>query len=93
MKKSIILAIFAMLTFGAKAQEKTETIKWMGFNEAIEACKKEPKMIFIDVFTDWCGWCKRMDATTFKNPVIAKYMNDKFYAVKFDAERDRKSVV
>lgn len=87
MKKSIILAIFALLTFGTKAQEKAETIKWMDFNEAIEACKQEPKMIFIDVFTDWCGWCKRMDASTFKNPVIAKYMSEKFYAVKFDAER------
>lgn len=87
MKKTIILAIFALLTFGTKAQEKAETIKWMDFNEAIEACKQEPKMIFIDVFTDWCGWCKRMDATTFSNPVIAKCMNEKFYAVKFDAER------
>ena len=87
MKKSIILAIFALLTFGTKAQEKAETIKWMDFNEAIEACRQEPKLIFIDVFTDWCGWCKKMDASTFKDPVIAKYMNEKFYAVKFDAER------
>lgn len=87
MKKSIIIAIFAFLTLGAKAQETKETIKWMDFNDAVEACKKEPKLIFIDVFTDWCGWCKWMDASTFKNPVIAKYMNDKFYAVKFDAER------
>ena len=87
MKRLIILAVFALLTFGAKAQEAKETIKWMDFNDAVEACKNEPKLIFIDVFTDWCGWCKRMDASTFKNPVIAKYMNDKFYAVKFDAER------
>jgi thioredoxin-related protein len=41
----------------------------------------------IDVFTDWCGWCKRMDASTFSNPVIAAYLNENFYPVKFNAER------
>ena len=59
----------------------------MSFEEAVERCAKEPKMVFIDVYTDWCGWCKRMDQSTFANPVIAQYMNDHFYAVKFDAER------
>lgn len=71
------------MSISAMAQE---TIKWMSFEDAVERCAKEPKMIFIDVYTDWCGWCKRMDQTTFTNPVIAKYMNDHFYAVKFDAE-------
>ena len=87
MKKLLTVAIFALLTLCAKAQEKPEAIKWMDFDEAINACKQEPKLIFIDVFTDWCSWCKKMDASTFKNPVIAKYMNEKFYAVKFNAER------
>ena len=41
----------------------------------------------MDVYTDWCGWCKKYDAVTFSNPVIAKYINDNFYAVKFNSER------
>jgi thioredoxin-related protein len=41
----------------------------------------------MDVYTDWCGWCKRMDAVTFTNPVIAAYLNDNYYAVKLNAER------
>jgi len=41
----------------------------------------------IDVFTDWCGWCKKMDAETFSNPEIAKYVNELNYAVKFNAEQ------
>ncbi len=43
--------------------------------------------MFIDMYTDWCGWCKKMDAATFINPVVVEYMNQHYYAVKFNAER------
>ncbi len=65
---------------------QSEKIQWHTFQEAMELSKKEKKKIFIDVFTDWCGWCKVMDRNTFPNPVIAKYMNQHFYAVKLNAE-------
>ena len=87
MKKTLIITFFAMMGISAKAQEKQETIHWMSFEQAVERCAEQPKMVFIDVYTDWCGWCKRMDQSTFANPVIASYMNEHFYCVKFDAER------
>ena len=37
-------------------------------------------------YTSWCGWCKRMDGSTFSDPTIVNYMNAKYYCVKFDAE-------
>jgi thioredoxin-related protein len=58
----------------------------MTWQEAMEAREKEPKKIFIDVYTDWCGWCKKMDASTFVDPIIVEYMNANFYAVKLNAE-------
>ena len=73
-----------------KAQESAPaegSIKWYSFEEAIALSEKKPKKLFLDMYTDWCGWCKRMDQTTFKNPVVAEYMNENFYAVKFNAER------
>lgn len=72
-----------------KKEVKKETvgeIKWISFTEAVELNKKQPKKIMIDVYTEWCGWCKTMDRTTFKNPDVVKYINEYFYAVKFDAE-------
>ena len=63
-----------------------QKIKWMSFTQAVEANKKVPKKIFIDIYTGWCGWCKKMDNSTFLNDTVANYMNEKFYAVKLDAE-------
>jgi len=62
-------------------------IAWMSWAEAIEKNKTDKKKVFIDMYTDWCGWCKKMDASTFKDPTVAKYLNDNFHAVKFDAEQ------
>ncbi len=59
---------------------------WYTFEQAVELNKKQPKKIFIDVYTDWCGWCKKLDAVTFSNPVIGKYLNEHFYCVKLNAE-------
>jgi thioredoxin-related protein len=62
-------------------------IKWITIDEALKQNKAKPKKIIIDVYTDWCGWCKRMDKDTYANSVIVKYINDNYYAVKFNAEQ------
>lgn len=62
-------------------------VKWITFEQAIEANKKVKKKIFIDVYTKWCGWCKVMDSKTFADSAVAAYMNANYYCVKFDAEQ------
>lgn len=63
-------------------------IKWNTWEEVLEKSKKEKKKIFIDIYTDWCGWCKKLDKTTFSEDDIAKYINTNYYAIKFNAEMD-----
>lgn len=63
------------------------TIEWLSWEEAMSRMESQPKKIFVDVYTDWCGWCKRMDASTFVDPAVVKQMNEHFYAVKLDAEQ------
>lgn len=62
-------------------------LKWYSWEEAVEANKKAPKKLFIDVYTDWCGWCKKMDKSTFVDPEVAAYLGENFYPVKFNAEQ------
>ncbi len=61
-------------------------VKWLTIEQAMDLNKKKPKPFFIDLYTDWCGWCKSMDATTFAHPVIAEMLNTNFHPVKFNAE-------
>lgn len=82
--KQFLILFFLSTTFFAQAQEE---INWMTFEEAIEATKTAPKPIFIDVYTSWCGWCKKMDKTTFVDKEMVAYMSTHFYAVKLDAEQ------
>jgi len=64
-----------------------EEITWYTWEQAIELNQTEPRKLFIDLYTDWCGWCKRMDATTFKDPQVVAHINANYYPVKFDAEQ------
>ena len=85
MRKFALLLLLSLAAI-TNAQEK---IQWMSIEEAyaLTLTESTPKKIFIDVYTDWCGWCKRMDKATFQNPEVAAYMNAHYYNVKFDAEQ------
>jgi thioredoxin-related protein len=94
MKKLVLIGVLLTLFTGLTSM-KTVTpenpdpsvVQWMTFEQAVEKSKTEKRKIFIDVYTDWCGWCKVMDKKTFSDPQVAKLLNEKFYAVKFNAEQ------
>ena len=88
MKKNIIICfIIVAISYNAHSQTESPLVKWYNIEEAMKLNEKNPKKIFVDVFTDWCGWCKTMDKNTFNNPQIAEYLNKYYYPVKLNAEQ------
>ena len=81
MKK--ILLVLVLLVVGSVSAQK---INWMSMDEALAAQAKVPKLIFVDMYTNWCGPCKMMDRNTFENQDVVNYVNEHYYAVKFNAE-------
>ncbi len=82
----ILLTSIAFTRASHPAPEDHDKIQWMSWEEAVAAHEREKKKILIDVYTDWCHWCKVMDKKTFSKSNIAKYVNTHFYAVKLNAE-------
>jgi thioredoxin-related protein len=87
MKQTQLFLFFLCLSFALNgAAQAQEQIQWMKFEEAVAANANNPKMILVDVYTDWCGWCKKMDKDTFTDPRVVAHLKKNFYAVKLNAE-------
>ena len=84
MKNIFIIIVFISSSFFLSAQDKE--INWITMGEAISAQEKNPKKIIMDAYTNWCGPCKMLDKKTFHNSDVVKYINENYYAVKFNAE-------
>lgn len=77
----LVFSLLFPVIFSAQSQ-----VNWLSLEEAVLAQEDEPRKIVMDVYTSWCGPCKMMMANTFTNPDVIAYLNQNFYAVKFDAE-------
>ena len=86
-----ILVSIALISVYSFTYDKTgsakDEVNWMTWEQAMEMSKLEKKKIVVKIYTNWCGWCKKMDKTTFDKSFIASYLNDNFYPVQFDAEQ------
>ena len=69
-------------------QQTDAKIQWMSLEEALAAQAKDPKPLFVDIYTDWCKWCVVMDKKTFCQAEVCDYVNTNYYPVKFNAEKE-----
>ncbi|MEO7394699.1 MAG: DUF255 domain-containing protein [Chitinophagaceae bacterium] len=86
-KMKIILAACLIILSSAKVNPShREKLDWINMSELSTQLETEPKPILIDLYTNWCYWCKVMDKKTYNNSKVIAYISDHFYAVKLDAE-------
>ena len=89
MKKILLLLclVVSVSQMACATDKNDKEIHWMSFEEAEAKMKEKPKKVIIDIYTSWCGWCKVMDKKTYGNDSLIRYVNENYYAVKFDAEQ------
>ena len=72
--------------------EASDAIQWMRFEDAVARVQADheagrtPRMLFIEIYADWCPYCKRLDTTTMTDPGIIDLLNEHFYPVRLDGE-------
>lgn len=82
-KLLLFIALGCMLCGSMSAQ----SVQWKTIEQAAKTdTRSNAKLFFVDFYTSWCGWCKKMDRETFTNPTVAKILNTYYIPVKFDAE-------
>lgn len=77
---------FNLSPFTSQAQ-----VNWHTIDDAAQA-KIGTRIYFVDFYTSWCGWCKKMDRDTYADPIVVKILNKYYYPVKFDAEGSKKVI-
>ncbi len=67
-------------------QTQAQSINWLTWEEAMKLNDEEPRKILVEVYIEKCGWCKKMDRTTFVDSAVIAYVNANFYPVMLDAQ-------
>ncbi len=89
MEKKALFALIAcwfIFSFAKVKPTEKEKINWLNMEEVTAKMKTSPRPVLIDLYTNWCYWCKMMDKKTYNNPKVISYINSHFYAVKLNAE-------
>lgn len=86
MRVRIVLLLLIVNLIASAQSENSQEVHWLSFEEAQERSETEPRPILVDIYTGWCGWCKKMEVTTYRDPNVVQYINSHFYPVKYDAE-------
>ncbi len=88
MKKAT--SLFAIIIVGlistASVVKAPVDTAWTPVSDLAKKLAAEPRPVIVELYANWCGWCKKMDKTTFADPEIADLANSSVYLVKINGE-------
>lgn len=94
---SILIALLSafLLTIGGPEMNKNGNgeLRWTNFTEGLKEASATNKKVLIDVYTDWCGWCKKMESDTYSDRAVQDYLTRNYVLVKLNAESNQVETV
>lgn len=86
-KKTIVFVCLLLSALYVSAQSNIDFFEGT-YSDALTKAKNEDKMIFIDIYADWCGPCKRMAKDVFTDSNVAEYYNNSFISLSINPEKE-----
>lgn len=80
-----IFLLFLLFPFSLFSQ----SLQWMDFNEGIKKALKEKKMVLLDFYTNWCGFCKKMHKEVYSDKKVQEILNKYFVTIKIDGDNEK----
>ncbi len=95
MKKTYLIIMMVSHALFSMAQQDTikKEVEWENWNNGFPKSQQSQKIALIDVYTDWCGWCKVMDKNTYTHPKVVETIDQYFVPIKFNPEKPEKYLV
>lgn len=80
------LVCMGFMMYKTSGIEDKPLVRWYDFNEGLKVAKEQNKHIMIDVYTDWCGWCKKLDKITYRDKEVVEILEKDYISIKLDPE-------
>ena len=84
----IQVLILSLILSVAGLASAADSIKWRSYEEGMALSKVEKKKVFLHFYADWCGFCRKMANTTFKDSTLINYLNDNFMPIMVNTDRE-----
>ncbi len=91
----IVLMGAFLLTGGGQGTSSNGSgdLRWTNFTEGVKEASASHRKVLIDVYTDWCSWCKKMEKDTYSDKGVKDYLNSKYVLVRLNAESNSREMV
>ncbi len=80
-------ALYLFMAVSVAVPAASAEVSWTGdFNGALKTAKSKGMPVMVDFYTDWCGWCKKLDRDTYSDPRVSN-LAKKFICVKVNGDK------
>lgn len=86
--RHIVLASIVIFLGCTTTPEPVSNISWISLEEAQLKANEDGKKILVNVYTDWCEFCKKLDNDVYPDSTVMQNLNKFYHSVRLDGESD-----